>query len=1270
MAAESIKKELSGIFERLNTLSPSEKNNLLVFFKCFLPPNFSDGETSDQQPTQSSEETGSKEEVIPALSQGILPDPSSNTLSLVDNSATYAPDMYSFHCSAQTLDKSVNVPEDGVRTKNSTEVSSEHSPTNETSQLPTNRVSLLYCPICREEFNTWPLMEEHLYESHVTPIAPVCWRCQGVFANHSLLLAHECFDWGRLNLPCQAVVDGSTVAASRRRAILQNSSHLGYPPDGVFLKRRCGLCFKSTALFTNYHSFRRHKESEHPSESTQVLSSADRTGWNKHKRFDTNFEDEFSHPQSVEALRSTLQRLMTQFQAQPKDRCAKSNKRRKRFFRSRAKRLSAALNASLLHAQPSSCTSSPRPDSVTDDAPDTPAAVPSNDFVDPCSTGLTTGTSCWRSYPGYSGNMSLSKRLRLHRKRAPVVSTTRDSPYFRGSRYDNPYNRIYGTMIGRFACKCCSATFRVASRLRAHYLFKHGHIPQSLGGLSPTADEATASSRNRIVQSSVKLASRLGSKRERHSKHHTRRASQNQQPSISVNSSCLPDHLENDPMISSTASTLNNSAESPRTPGPRKSIRGFPVDWLSSPGTCATEAAVSEEAAPPGGTCPEGETTGPPYKCRFCTQSYAVLYSLQRHHTQVHLGEYRFNCGYCEFKSNERCAFDEHLARHFGLKQFVCEFCGAGFTVSRELRDHLAFRHSSERKFQCPMCERTFKTAGTLSRHKKIHGNRVLHECGMCDQKFTRMSNLKRHFQRSHQPKNTVTPAVATDSSKKRGVRTQKSTVEQHPTKASAYHPVTETELPRMESASDSVIPDENTGSELLAPVSYSVGTHINSTLGREPGCNSRSVDTAFAGTLPAVSTVFMPYLSSQPSSLHRPMRHTADSPQPPDSSSSYQTVMFTSLIPLQMPTSLLSPSVQPPADSAETMPWSCPTQNIESSVCYLLNPATTSTNTTTASGTHLVASTQQDIPCVTSTSGELNIISLTGEDHPSTSSSDLCNAFEASHHDGQDALYSCPSYQPELTLHSRMDTTPVPNPIESINLDHIWRPVECDLRSVRNPPNTNSVLTSNNLSLPLLSPFCSETDGRPDAVDSHELVNPGEKVLEHCSPRFPSPVSCTLSPQINVYANSPLHQPNFSTYETAPFLSTHAPSQSPLPSPSHTHTGEREALTNQSFENQNNLPMHLLVCDSSTTHTHFLPPIWSCAPHLDSLQPYSTTVISPNEHHPGSTIDPQCSNFSVGYLIGQNQSYETMKSDQSEDCTLPTSSSSGHYFGYNQSVS
>ncbi|KAH8869979.1 Zinc finger protein, partial [Schistosoma japonicum] len=43
--------------------------------------------------------------------------------------------------------------------------------------------------------------------------------------------------------------------------------------------------------------------------------------------------------------------------------------------------------------------------------------------------------------------------------------------------------------IRRFACNRCSAVFRLSSRLRAHYLFQHGHIPESLGGLSPRPNE-------------------------------------------------------------------------------------------------------------------------------------------------------------------------------------------------------------------------------------------------------------------------------------------------------------------------------------------------------------------------------------------------------------------------------------------------------------------------------------------------------------------------------------------------------------------------------------------------------------------------------------------------------------------------------------------------------------------------------------------------------------------------------------------------------------
>ncbi|VDP88282.1 unnamed protein product [Echinostoma caproni] len=62
---------------------------------------------------------------------------------------------------------------------------------------PRRPLALLSCPICHQTFADWKSLEKHLYVGHSSNLAPVCWRCQGVFDNHAVLLAHECFDWGR-----------------------------------------------------------------------------------------------------------------------------------------------------------------------------------------------------------------------------------------------------------------------------------------------------------------------------------------------------------------------------------------------------------------------------------------------------------------------------------------------------------------------------------------------------------------------------------------------------------------------------------------------------------------------------------------------------------------------------------------------------------------------------------------------------------------------------------------------------------------------------------------------------------------------------------------------------------------------------------------------------------------------------------------------------------------------------------------------------------------
>lgn len=117
--------------------------------------------------------------------------------------------------------------------------------------------SPLQCPLCHVTFSQWPSMEHHLYAAHSTGLPPVCWRCQGVFNNHAVLLAHECFDWGRLRLPCSSTLKRSGNAAARRHR-LATSEDLGYPSKGVFLRRRCGLCFNSEKEYDSFDEFEKY----------------------------------------------------------------------------------------------------------------------------------------------------------------------------------------------------------------------------------------------------------------------------------------------------------------------------------------------------------------------------------------------------------------------------------------------------------------------------------------------------------------------------------------------------------------------------------------------------------------------------------------------------------------------------------------------------------------------------------------------------------------------------------------------------------------------------------------------------------------------------------------------------------------------------------------------------------------------------------------------------------------------------------------------------
>ncbi|KAM3187828.1 hypothetical protein ACTXT7_001525 [Hymenolepis weldensis] len=124
------------------------------------------------------------------------------------------------------------------------------------NNIPAKPLLVLACPVCELKFTNWTSFSNHLHTGHSqSTVSSVCRRCHGIFRNHALLLAHECFKWGRNNLPCSTVY--SSIEDS---PILKD---FGFPSEGIYFERRCGLCLTSDVVYSNFEQYERHKYEEH-----------------------------------------------------------------------------------------------------------------------------------------------------------------------------------------------------------------------------------------------------------------------------------------------------------------------------------------------------------------------------------------------------------------------------------------------------------------------------------------------------------------------------------------------------------------------------------------------------------------------------------------------------------------------------------------------------------------------------------------------------------------------------------------------------------------------------------------------------------------------------------------------------------------------------------------------------------------------------------------------------------------------------------------------
>ena len=147
------------------------------------------------------------------------------------------------------------------------------------------------------------------------------------------------------------------------------------------------------------------------------------------------------------------------------------------------------------------------------------------------------------------------------------------------------------------------------------------------------------------------------------------------------------------------------------------------------------------------------------YECPECKRCFELSTSYKKHllsHTEFGL---MYQCETCGHISKSKDNYDTHMRKHTGEKPYVCELCSVRFTCQSSLICHRKM-HSGEAKVICNYCGKQISNKKNLKRHiAQKHSGKVKPEnpydkyklkCQMCDGRFSKVSNLNRHIRVKH----------------------------------------------------------------------------------------------------------------------------------------------------------------------------------------------------------------------------------------------------------------------------------------------------------------------------------------------------------------------------------------------------------------------------------------------------------------------------------------------------------------------------------------
>ncbi|XP_053601156.1 zinc finger protein 93-like [Plodia interpunctella] len=108
------------------------------------------------------------------------------------------------------------------------------------------------------------------------------------------------------------------------------------------------------------------------------------------------------------------------------------------------------------------------------------------------------------------------------------------------------------------------------------------------------------------------------------------------------------------------------------------------------------------------------------FTCEKCAQTYYTLAELITHKRTKHSNyESWYKCAFCDYRSKKSTPVKKHQAKHTD-NNVSCKFCGVFFDTAEKLAQHAPRHLDSEKKNQCPHCERRFYKKDSIRRHIKL----------------------------------------------------------------------------------------------------------------------------------------------------------------------------------------------------------------------------------------------------------------------------------------------------------------------------------------------------------------------------------------------------------------------------------------------------------------------------------------------------------------------------------------------------------------------